>query len=98
MASEAVVIVGRKKPWNYVTACITVFNSGSKTLIIRGRGENISRAVDVANLLRRNIAGMQIIEVRILEESREGSSRIVPVIEIVVENPHLKETKQQGIQ
>lgn len=86
--------MGRKKPWNYVTACITVFNSGNKTLIIRGRGENISRAVDVANLLRRNIAGMQIIEVRILEESEEGTSRIIPVIEIVVENPHLKEAKQ----
>lgn len=86
--------MGRKKPWNYVTACITVFNSGNKTLIIRGRGENISRAVDVANLLRRNIAGMQIIEVRILEESGGGTSRITPVIEIVVENPHLKEAKQ----
>ncbi|MBO3768944.1 MAG: DNA-binding protein [Thermoproteota archaeon] len=94
MSSEAVVIVGRKKPWNYVTACITVFNSGSKTLIIRGRGENISRAVDVANLLQRNIAGARIIDVRILEESISGSSRMVPVIEIVVENPHLKENKR----
>jgi len=94
LSSEAVVIVGRKKPWNYVTACITVFNSGSKTLIIRGRGENISRAVDVANLLQRNIAGARIIDVRILEESISGSSRMVPVIEIVVENPHLKENKR----
>lgn len=94
MSNEAVVIVGRKKPWNYVTACITVFNSGSKTLVIRGRGGNISRAVDVANLLRRNIAGTQIVDIRILEESSNEESRIVPVIEIVVENPHLKEGKQ----
>ncbi|MEM3713048.1 MAG: DNA-binding protein [Thermoproteota archaeon] len=93
MSSEAIVIVGRKKPWNYVTACITVFNSGSRTLIIRGRGGNISRAVDVANLLRRNIAGTRIIDVRILEESDSGASRMVPVIEIVVENPHLREGK-----
>lgn len=92
--NEAVVIVGRKKPWNYVTACITVFNSGSRVLVIRGRGGNISRAVDVANLLQRNIAGAKIIDVRILEESISGSSRMVPVIEIVVENPHLREDKR----
>jgi len=87
--SNAVVVVGRKKPWNYVTACITVFNSGSGTLTIRGRGENISRAVDVANLLRRSMAGAQILEIRIVEDaSGTGSSRMVPVIEIVFKNPH----------
>jgi len=84
-----VVVVGKKKPWNYVTACITVFNSGSKTLTIRGRGGNISRAVDVANLLRRNMAGTQILEIRIAEDVNEAdNSRIIPVIEIVFKNPH----------
>lgn len=83
------VVVGRKKPWNYVTACITVFNSGSKTLTIRGRGENISRAVDVANLLRRSMAGTQILEIRIVEDaSAMDNSRMIPVIEIVFKNPH----------
>jgi DNA-binding protein Alba len=84
-----VVVIGKKKPWNYVTACITVFNSGSKTLTIRGRGSNISRAVDVANLLRRNMAGTQILEIRIVEDVNEAdNSRIIPVIEIVFKNPH----------
>lgn len=83
------MVVGKKKPWNYVTACITVFNSGSKTLTIRGRGSNISRAVDVANLLRRNVAGTQIIEIRIVEDVNAAeNSRIIPVIEIVLKNPH----------
>ena len=83
------VVIGKKKPWNYVTACITVFNSGSKTLTIRGRGSNISRAVDVANLLRRNMAGTQILEIRIVEDVNEAdNSRIIPVIEIVFKNPH----------
>jgi DNA-binding protein Alba len=94
LSNEAIVIVGRKRPWNYVTACITVFNSGSKTLTIRGRGENISRAVDVANLLKRNIAGTRIVDIKILEEEGSGS-RTIPVIEITVENPHLKEADQQ---
>jgi DNA-binding protein Alba len=83
-----VVVVGKKKPWNYVTACITVFNSGSKTLTIRGRGSNISRAVDVANLLRRNVAGTQMLEIRIVEDVNDANSRIIPVIEIVFKNPH----------
>jgi len=95
LSEESVVIVGRKKPWNYVTACITVFNSGSRFLIIRGRGENISRAVHVANLLRKNVADTQIIDIRILEESDNRSSRVVPVIEIIMKNPHLKESEQQ---
>ncbi|MGQ9478417.1 MAG: RNA-binding protein [Thermoproteota archaeon] len=84
-------MVGRKNPWAYVTACITVFNSGSRTLTIRGRGSNISRAVDVANLLRRNIVGTQILEIKILEEKDISSSRFIPVIEIVFRNPHLNE-------
>jgi DNA-binding protein Alba len=89
LSSSPVVVVGKKKPWNYVTACITVFNSGSKTLIIRGRGSNISRAVDVANLLRRNVAGTQLLEIRIVEDVNEAdNSRVIPVIEIILKNPH----------
>lgn len=89
MSSSPVVVVGKKKPWNYVTACITVFNSGSRTLTIRGRGNNISRAVDVANLLRRNMMGAQILEVRISEDVNDAdNSRVIPVIEIVFKNPH----------
>lgn len=82
--------MGKKNPWSYVTACITVFNSGSETLVIRGRGSNISRAVDVANLLRRSVAGTRILEIRILEEADNVNSRIVPVMEIVFKNPHSK--------
>lgn len=89
MSSNSVVVIGKKKLWNYVTASITVFNSGSKTLIIRGRGNNISRAVDVANLLRRSVAGAQILEVRIVEDVNDSDNmRIIPAIEIVFKNPH----------
>ncbi|MGQ9596888.1 MAG: RNA-binding protein [Thermoproteota archaeon] len=96
MSSSAVVIVGKKKPWNYVTACITAFNSGTKTLMIRGRGNNISRAVDVANLLRRNVAGVEILEIRIVEDPiTVGGSGEVPVIEIIFKNPHSTEDLNQ---
>jgi DNA-binding protein Alba len=89
LSSNAVVAVGKKKPWNYVTACITVFNNGSKTLTIRGRGGNISRAVDVANLLKRNMAEAQLLEIKIVEDaSIFDSSKKIPVIEIIFQNPY----------
>jgi len=48
-----VVLVGRKPLMRYVTACITVFNQGNKTVIIKARGMAISLAVDVAEVVRR---------------------------------------------
>ncbi|MBT8172319.1 RNA-binding protein, partial [Candidatus Bathyarchaeota archaeon] len=38
---------------NYVTACITFFNSGVKHVVIKARGRAICRAVDTVELLRR---------------------------------------------
>src|SRR2546422_1001723 len=39
-AERKTVIVGRSKPLlNYVTACITMFNSGAELVVLRARGE-----------------------------------------------------------
>lgn len=48
-----VVAVGDKPAMNYVTACITLFNSGFSEVRIRARGRHIVKAVDIAELLRR---------------------------------------------
>lgn len=53
MAEESQVMIGKKPIMNYVVACLTAFNSGAKRVIIKARGRAISRAVDVAELLRR---------------------------------------------
>ena len=38
---------------NYVLACITLFHSGAKEINVKARGRAISRAVDVAEIVRR---------------------------------------------
>ncbi len=53
MAEESQVMIGKKPIMNYVVACLTAFNSGAKRVVIKARGRAISRAVDVAELLRR---------------------------------------------
>ena len=37
---------------NYVLACITFFHSGAKEVSIKARGRSISRAIDVAEVVR----------------------------------------------
>ena len=37
---------------NYVLACITFFHGGAKEVSIKARGRSISRAIDVAEVVR----------------------------------------------
>ena len=53
MPETNTVLIGRKPVMNYVLACITVFHSGAKEVSIRARGKAISRAIDVAEVIRR---------------------------------------------
>lgn len=47
------VFVGRKPVMNYVLACITFFHGGAREVSIKARGRAISRAIDVAEVVRR---------------------------------------------
>ncbi len=49
---ENIVIIGRKPVMNYVLACLTLFHQGSGEVTIRARGKAISKAVDVANIVK----------------------------------------------
>jgi archaea-specific DNA-binding protein len=53
MSSQAneTVFVGNKPVMNYVLACLTLFQNGTKEISIKARGRAISRAVDVAEIL-----------------------------------------------
>ena len=53
MSESNSVLIGRKPVMNYVLACITLFHSGAKEISIKARGRAISRAVDVAEILRK---------------------------------------------
>ncbi len=52
MSEENTVFIGKKETMNYVMAVITQFNSGSDEVLIKARGRAISKAVDVAEIVR----------------------------------------------
>jgi len=52
MSQEPVVYIGKKPLMNYVLACLTLFHGGAKEVTIKARGRAISRAVDVAEIIR----------------------------------------------
>jgi len=71
-----VIKIGRKEVWAYVTACITSFNSGSKELTIRARGQSITRAIDVVNSLQRSfLKKIDIVGVEISSDEFNDGNR-----------------------
>ena len=66
---ESVVFVGSKPLMSYITACVTQLNRNPEELVIKARGRAISRAVDVAEVLRNRF--MTDLVVRELEISTE---------------------------
>ncbi len=53
MTETNAVLIGKKPVMNYVLACITFFHGGAKEVSIKARGKSISRAIDVAEVVRR---------------------------------------------
>jgi len=47
------VRIGKKPIMNYVTACVTLFNSGNEVVMVRARGQAIEKAIDTVQMLRR---------------------------------------------
>jgi len=59
---KPIVYVGEKKISSYVLAGSIQLNKGTE-VVIKARGKNISRAVDVAELLKKNFApNLEIVE------------------------------------
>jgi DNA-binding protein len=48
---ENVVYIGKKPTMNYVLAVVTQFNNGMQEVAIKARGNAISRAVDVKEIV-----------------------------------------------
>ncbi|MCI4371212.1 MAG: DNA-binding protein Alba [Thermoplasmata archaeon] len=73
---------------NYVLAVVTHFNTGSREVVVKARGRSISRAVDVAEIVRgRFIPDADVRDVRIATEkltSEDGRGTSVSSIEIVL--------------
>lgn len=88
MAGDNTVYVGSKPTMNYVLAVTTQFNSNSKEVILKARGRSISRAVDVAEIVRRRFnTDAKVSDIRISTEeikTEEGGQKRVSSIEITL--------------
>lgn len=90
-SAENVVFVGIKPVMNYVLAVITQFNqaagTGTDTVTLKARGKAISRAVDVAEIVRnRFLPGISVQNINIGTEQLQGESGAINVstVEIVL--------------
>ncbi|MFQ6010766.1 MAG: RNA-binding protein, partial [Nitrososphaerales archaeon] len=50
MSGNMTIFIGKKPVMNYVLACLTTIQNGTDLLIIKARGNAISKAVDVAQI------------------------------------------------
>lgn len=86
MAEENTVYIGKKETMNYVLAVVSQLNAGSDNVCIKARGRAISRAVDVAEIVRnRFVQGLAYRDVKIATESlpgHDGGNANVSSIEI----------------
>lgn len=86
---EGSVLVGNKSVMNYVLATVIQFNQGARRVSIKARGRAISRAVDVAEIVRTRFLKdeVDVSSIRIgSEQVGEGDKRRnVSTIEIVLE-------------
>jgi len=86
MSEENVVYIGNKPVMNYVLAVVTQMNGGADEVILRARGRAISRAVDVAEIVRnRFIPDIDVANIDISTEEivgNEGTVTNVSAIEI----------------
>lgn len=87
---DNVVFIGKKGIMAYVLAVVTQFNNGYKDVIIKARGRAISRAVDVAEIVRqRFVTDIDIRDIKIATEEIQGDEGNIKVsaIEITLSKP-----------
>ncbi|MCD4739928.1 DNA-binding protein Alba [archaeon] len=88
-ADENTVYVGKKGVMSYVLAVVTQFNRGTNQVQIKARGRAISRAVDVAEIVRnRFVTEAQVKDIAIsteeLNDQKEKEPTKVSAIEITL--------------
>ncbi len=85
--AENAVFVGNKPVMNYVLAVLTQFNGGAEEVAIKARGKAISRAVDVAEIVRKRfLTDVDVKDIRISTEKIEVEQGVanVSAIEIIL--------------
>ncbi len=97
-----VVLIGKKPVMNYVTACITFFNSSEQNqVIVKARGRAICKAVDTVELLHRGfVKNLEISNVAInteeLYRSDSNQKSNVSTIEIIIKKSEVTQTQTES--
>ena len=88
MVDENIIFIGKKPLMSYVLAALRQINGTEGTVVIKARGKAISRAVDVAEILRHQYTKTAMVEdIQISTErltSDEGRESNVSSIEIFI--------------
>ncbi len=88
MSEDNTIYVGKKGTMSYVLAIVTQLNQGSSEVFIKARGKAISRAVDVAEIVRNKFAkDLQVGSIGISTEevqTEDGQAIKVSAIEILL--------------
>ncbi|MCW4022335.1 MAG: DNA-binding protein Alba [Candidatus Bathyarchaeota archaeon] len=96
------VFIGKKPAMNYVTACITFFNTSEQNHVtVKARGRAISKAVDTVELLRRAfIKNLEISNISISTEelyrNDNNQKSNVSTIEIIIKKSELIQVKPKN--
>jgi DNA-binding protein len=89
MSESNAVLVGRKPVMNYVLACLTLFQEGVNEISVKARGRAISRAIDVAEILRRRfLSDVKVKDIKIgtdqIERIEGNGVSNVSTIEVIL--------------
>jgi len=82
-SKEFDLLVGRKPVRGYITAAIVAQKQGVTKITVKSRGRSISKAVDVAEILKREPLNMKLVgKVKIgtqefAEDNKEGTQRTI---------------------
>lgn len=95
MSEPNLVRIGKKPIMNYVTACVTLFNSGNGDVMVRARGQAIEKAIDTVQMLRHGF--LKDVNIKKINLGSEDVTRFngtrgnISIIEIILsrqpENP-----------
>ena len=89
MTDENIVYVGNKPVMNYVLAVVTQVNNGANEVYLKAIGRAISRAVDVAEIVRnRFVTDIEVGNITIGTEEVSDDSGVTNVS--IIEIPLLK--------
>jgi len=88
MEQGNLVRVGKKPIMNYVVACVTLFNSGADEVMVRARGQAITKAVETVLMLRNSfLKDLEIEDITIGSEEvtrLDGTRGTISTIEILL--------------